>query len=134
MITKRSLLISLFILSVSGLLLHFRIHNFMVHDKIHTEIVRFDATKFLSFIFPLFDVVVVTALFMSKKTCVFGYLLNGMIVIYGTVFMAHYSIAEFSAKAVPAGEWIVKSTIPDIGIAWGDFFIGKALYDHYQRA
>jgi len=131
--TKRTLLISLFILSVSGLLLHFRIHNFMVHDKIHPEIVRFDGTKFFSFIFPLLDAVVVTTLFMSKRTCVFGYLLNGMIVIYGTVFMAHYSIAEFFAKTVPAEEWLLKSTLPDIGIAWGDFFIGKALYDHYQR-
>ena len=35
--------------------------------------------------------------------------------------------------AVPAGEWLLKSTLPDIGIAWGDFFIGKALCGHYQR-
>ncbi len=120
---------ALFILAVSGLLLHYRIHNFMVPDKIDPEIVMFDGTKFLSFIFPVIDVLVVTAFFTSNKTCVYGYLLNGMIVIYGTVFMAHYSIAEFTAKAVPAGEWFLKSTIPDIGIAWADFFIGKALYD-----
>ncbi len=124
-------MISLFILAVSGLLLHYRIHNFMVHDKFVPEIVRFDGTRFLSFIFPVIDVIVVTALFTSRKTSVYGYLLNGMIVIYGTVFMAHYSIAEFTAKAVPAGEWFLKSTIPDIGIAWADFFIGKALYDFY---
>ena len=132
--TKRVLLTSLFLLAVSGLLLHYRIHNFMAHDKINPEIVRFDSTKFLSFIFPVIDVVVVTALFTSRKTCIYGYLLNGMLVIYGTVFMAHYSIAEFTAKAVPAGEWFLKSTLPDIGIAWGDFFAGKALYDFYLRA
>jgi len=25
--------------------------------------------------------------------------------------------------------WLLKSTLPDIGIAWADFFAGKALYD-----
>ncbi len=43
--------------------------------------------------------------------------------------MAHYSIAELTDKAAPLGDWFLKSTLPDIGIAWGDFFIGKALYD-----
>jgi len=130
---NRALLTALFLLAVSGLLLHYRIHGFMVHDKINPEIVRFDSTRFLSFIFPVIDVAAVTALFTSRKTCVYGYLLNGVIVIYGTVFMAHYSIAEFAAKAVPAGEWFLKSTLPDIGIAWGDFFVGKALYDLHMR-
>lgn len=133
MYNKRVLLIALFLLAVSGLLLHYRIHSFMVPDRIDPEIVRFDGTKFLSFLFPFIDVVLVTALFASSKTFIYGYLLNGMIVIYGTVFMAHYSIAEFAAKAVPAGEWFLKSTLPDIGIAWADFFAGKALYDLYLR-
>lgn len=56
-----------------------------------------------------------------------------MMVIYGTVFMAHFSIAELTAKSAPIQDWIIKSTIPDIGIAWGDFFIGKALYDLYMK-
>lgn len=105
----------------------------MVQDKLISEIVRFDATRFLSFIFPLIDVIVITALFTSRKTSVYGYLLNGMIVIYGTVFMAHYSIAEFTAKGVPPEEWFAKSTILDIGIAWADFFAGKALYEIHLR-
>jgi hypothetical protein len=60
---------------------------------------------------------------------VYGYLLNGLIVIYGTVFMAHFSIAEISVKSLPPEAWFLKSTLPDIGIAWGDFFVGKSLYD-----
>src|SRR3990172_5977565 len=98
--TRRVLFVALFLLAISGLLLHYRIHNFMV-----------------------------TALFASRKTAVFGYVLNGMIVIYGTVFMAHFSIVELTAKSAPIQEWLIKSTLPDIGIAWGDFFVGKALYD-----
>lgn len=131
--TRNKLLISLFLIALSGLLLHYRIHNFMVADAADPGIKRFDNTRFLSFLFPLIDVLVVTALFSSRRTCSYGYLLNGLIVIYGTVFMAHFSIAELTAKAAPAGDWIIRSTLPDIGISWGDFFIGKALYDvHLQ--
>ncbi len=127
--TRRTLLIAIFLLAVSGLLLHYRIHNFMVPDKLNPEVVKFNSTRFLSFIFPLVDLIVVTGLFLSRKTIVYGYLLNGLIVIYGTVFMAHYSIAELTSKSVPLGDWFLKSTLPDIGIAWADFFIGKSLYD-----
>lgn len=131
--TKRALLTALFILALSGLMLHYRVHNFMVPDKVNSEVLKFDSTKFLSFIFPLTDLVVVTLLFLSKKTAVYGYLLNGIIVIYGTVFMANFSIAEITAKSIPVDQWLIKSTLSDIGIAWSDFFVGKALYDLHMR-
>jgi hypothetical protein len=106
----------------------------MVPDALNPETVNFDRTRFLAFLFPLIDVILVTALFTSRKTSVYGYLLNGIIVIYGTVFMAHYSIAELTAKSAPLGDWFLKSTLPDIGISWGDFFVGKALYDLNLRS
>jgi hypothetical protein len=37
------------------------------------------------------------------------------------------------AKSVPLSSILLKSTLADIGIAWGDFFVGKALYDLYMR-
>jgi len=128
---KTALLSALIILAVAGLLLHLRIHFFMVPDKLNAVGTVFDPTRFLSFIFPLFDVVVVSALFLSRKTAVYGYLFNGLIVIYGTVFMAHFSLAEMVAKSIPLSQMLLKSTLPDIGIAWADFFVGKALYDYY---
>ena len=128
---KNHLLTALFLLALSGLLLHYRIHNFIVSDSLSPGTNVIDSTKFLSFLFPLIDVVVVTALFSSRRTFVYGFLLNGIIVIYGTVFMAHYSIAELTAKPTPITDWFIKSTLPDIGITWGDFFIGKALYGSY---
>lgn len=131
--TKRALLTSLVLLALSGLMLHYRIHSFMVPDPSAPGLARFDSTRFLSFIFPFMDVVVVTALFTAKRTAVYAYLLNGIIVIYGTVFMAHYSIAELTAKSAPLMDWFVRSTLPDIGISWGDFFVGKALYDLHMR-
>jgi hypothetical protein len=130
---KNTLLIALFLLAVSGLMLHYRIHNFMIADKLHPDAFLFDPTKFLATLFPLVDVILVTALFMSRKTAVYGYLLNGLIVIYGTIFMAHFSISEMIVKSIPLSSMLLKSTLPDIGIAWGDFFVGKALYDLYMK-
>jgi hypothetical protein len=130
---KNTLLIALFLLALSGLLLHYRIHNFMIADTLQPGNFILDGTRFPATLFPLIDVVLVTALFMSRKTAVYGYLLNGLIVIYGTIFMAHFSISEMIAKSVPLSSMLLKSTLPDIGIAWGDFFVGKALYDLYMR-
>ena len=130
---KNTLLTVLVLLAVSGLLLHYRIHSFMVADKLHPGGFLFDSTKFFAALFPLIDVIVVTALFMSRKTAVYGYLLNGLLVIYGTVFMAHFSLAEFAAKSLPLQALFIKSTLPDIGIAWADFFVGKAIYDLYMK-
>jgi len=130
---KYTLLTVLVLLAVSGLLLHYRIHSFIVADKLHPGGFVFDSTKFFAALFPLIDVILVTALFMSRKTAVYGYLLNGLIVIYGTIFMAHFSLAEMAAKSIPLQAMFLKSTLPDIGIAWADFFVGKALYDLYMK-
>jgi hypothetical protein len=130
---KNSLLAVLLLLALSGLILHLRIHNFIIVDKLHPGNYQFDGTRFLAALFPLIDVIVVTGLFMSKRTAVYGYLLNGLIVIYGTILMAHFSIAEIMAKSVPLQSMLLKSTLPDIGIAWADFFTGKALYDLYMK-
>jgi hypothetical protein len=105
----------------------------MVADKLHPGSFVFDGTKFLATLFPLIDVMLVTALFMSRKTAVYGYLLNGLIVIYGTIFMAHFSLTEMAAKSIPLQAMFLKSTLPDIGIAWADFLVGKALYDLYMK-
>jgi hypothetical protein len=130
---KKGLYTALVFLGVAALMLHVRIHYMMGPDPANPELTVFRPSFFLSNLFPLIDVVVVSALFLSKRTAVYGYVLNGMIVIYGTIFMAHFSIAQLSAQGAPPQAWILNSTIPDIAIAWADFFVGKALYDLYQR-
>jgi hypothetical protein len=131
--TRKTLLAALFLLALSGLMLHYRIHNFMVPDKLNPGAFFFDKTKFLSFLFPCIDLFLVTLLFVSRRTVVYGYLFNGLLVIYGTIFMIHFSIAELTARSAPLDAWFLKSTIPDIGIAWADFFVGKALYDLHMK-
>ena len=130
---KNTLLLALFLLALSGLLLHYRIHNFIVTDKLHPDISVFDGTRFFAALFGLIDVIVVTVLFTSRKTFVYGYLLNGLLVIYGTVFMLHFSLAEMSAKSVPFLAMLARSTLPDICVLWADFLVGKALFDLYMK-
>jgi hypothetical protein len=130
---RRTLFSALILMAAAGLMLHYRIHNFMVQDKIDPSVVTFDGTRFMASLLPLLDLVLVTALFASRKTAVYGYLLNGLLVIYGTVLMAHFSIADIVAHQIPLGQMALKSTLPDIAMAWGDFFLGKALYDSYMR-
>lgn len=124
--TKKILFAALVLLAFSGFMLHYRIHYFIDHRPSHPG---FSGTYFLSNLLPFIDLILVTALFASKRTSVYGYVLNGMFVIYGTVLMGHYSVAELTSKSAPIQDWLIKTTIPDIGIAWGDFFVGKALYD-----
>jgi hypothetical protein len=131
--TRKTLLAALFLLALSGLMLHYRIHNFMVPDKLNPGAFLFDKTKFLSFLFPCIDLFLVTLLFVSRRTVVYGYLFNGLLVIYGTIFMIHFSIAELTARSAPLDAWFLRSTIPDIGIAWADFLVGKALYDLHMK-
>ena len=125
------LLTALVLMALSGLMLHLRIHFFMVADKMHPGSFIFDASRFMASLLPFIDVTVVTALFLSRRTVVYGYLLNGIIVIFGTIFMAHFSIAYTIAKSLPLSDLLLKSTLPDIGIAWSDFFVGKAFYDSH---
>jgi len=83
---------------------------------------------------PLLDLVVVTLLFSSRRTAVYGHLLNGLIVVYGTVLMGHYGIAAFVAKPPETPvQWLFKSMIIDVAIAWADFFAGKALHESWLR-
>ncbi len=133
MVTKRVLLLALLLLALGGFFLHFRIHPFMVQDKVNPALFRFSGTNFLAFLFPLTDVVIVTMLFAFRTTAVLGFLLNGLIVIYGTIFMTHFSIAQMTSQHLSVQAGLLKALLPDIAVLWADFFVGKALYDLQSR-
>jgi hypothetical protein len=132
MATKRVLLATLFFIALGGFMLHYRIHPVWVPDKA-TGGLLFSSTNLLSNLFPLVDVVVVTLLFAFRRTAAYGFLLNGLIVIYGTIFMGHFTIATLWGKSAPISAWLVKSLLADILILWGDFLVGKVLYDAHLR-
>jgi len=130
--TRRALLFALFFVALGGLLLHYRIHPFLLPDKDHPGVTIFRGSFVAATLLPLIDVVVVTALFASRRTAPIAYLVNGILVVYGTVLMGHFAIAALAPKDPPLLDWVLKSTFPDIVIAWGDFFVGKALYQSWM--
>lgn len=64
---KSTLLTALVLLAVGGLLLHYRIHHFMVADKLHSGNTVFNGSLFLATLFPLIHVFLVTALSYPEK-------------------------------------------------------------------
>ena len=130
---RRALLGALFLLALGGFLLHYRIHPFLLPDKDHPGEVLFRGQFVAASLLPLLDLVAVTALFARRSTAPLGYLLNGVIVIYGAVLMGHFSIATLVPRAPSPAEWLLKSTLPDIAIAGGDFLVGNALYWSWMR-
>lgn len=125
---RRLLFGALFLMALSGLLLHLRVHPIWSPDKANPVVVLFRGSFVAATVLPLLDVLLVTLLFSSRRTAVYGHVLNGFIVIYGTVLMAHFSIAGLAPKNPTLLDWFMKSTFPDIGLAWADFLVGAALY------
>lgn len=126
--SRKALLAALFLMALAALLLHLRIHPVFTPDKANPAVMLFRPSFIPATLLPLLDVLLVTALFASRRTAVYGHLLNGLIVIYGTVLMGHFSIAGLLPKDPAPTDWILKSTFPDIALAWADFAIGAVLY------
>jgi len=98
----------------------------MLHLRIHPA--SKSTSNFVPLISGILSVIVVPLLFSSKKTVSYGYVLNGFLVIIGTVAMAHFALRNWPQP--PSLESILlKTTFPDIMVLWTKFFIGKALFD-----
>ena len=131
--TRRALLWALVLVALGGLLLHYRIHPYLMPDKEHPGQTIFRGSYLAATLVPLADLIGVTALFMSRRTAALAFLVNGLLVIYGTVLMGHFSIAMLAPRGASLADWLLKSTFADIALAWGDFMIGKALYESWMR-
>lgn len=114
---KTLLLVALTALSIGGVLLHIKIHPFTEHIY-----------GFVPFISCLLSIVLIPCLLSFRKTLDYGYVLNGMLVIIGTITMAHFSIINWP-QPVTAEAVLFNTTLADITILWAKFFIGKAIFD-----
>lgn len=108
---------TLFFLALGGWLLHLRIH----------PPVR-GAVYFIPFAAGIISAFCLPFLFCFRTTLPFAYVINGFLVIIGTLTMAHFSIVHFQGP-VTAANIILNTLFADILILWGKFSVGKALFD-----
>ena len=113
---------ALVVLAVGATMLHLRIHP---PDEL---------TDLWANLFPIIDLVVVSALFLSRGTALLGLLLNSFIAFLGIILMADYAVAATLAghiKVMPGVNffgWLLLTTFPDIMILVADFLVGLGLY------
>ncbi len=119
---RRLFLLGMFLLASGSLILHFNIHS-----PLHSPPGLVFSNR-LVFALVLFDVVGVTWLFSRKDTAAWGYLFNGLLVIYGTVFMTYFGWSRIGDSGGSFLRYVFHATTPEIIIAWADFFVGAALY------
>lgn len=114
---KSTLISAIVVMSIGGLFLHLRIHPFAKNPSNLVPVI----TGFMS-------IIAVPLLFSFKRTASYAYVLNGMLVIIGTVTMGHFSIAHFPNE-ITVSSMLLNTLLGDILILWGVFFIGKAIFD-----
>jgi hypothetical protein len=111
------LVAGLVVVSLGGWLLHVRVHP--VSDV---------ATNWIPFITGLISIIILPAMFLSKKTLPYAYIINGMFVIIGTITMAHASVERLQ-DGITFATVFVGTLFADIAILWVNFFIGKSIFE-----
>lgn len=115
--TKSFLIISIVTLSLGGLMLHIRIHP-----------LQNNTANIIPVICGLLSIIAVPVLFSFRKTVQYGYVLNGMLAIIGTIIMAHFSIANWP-NPVNLETILFGTLLADILILWTVFCIGKVIFE-----
>lgn len=121
---RRALLAALFLLAAGCLTLHLHYHS--PFGAAASEGLSF--ANYTASAFSLLDVVLVTFLFSRKKTAVWGYLINGLFVIYGVVLMTHFGWARVHSPGNPLYRYLFTPTSPYVILAAVDFLMGHVLY------
>jgi hypothetical protein len=103
--------------SLGGWLLHLRIHH--IADS---------PLNLIPFIAGLVSIVVLPAMFFSRKTLAYAYVINGMIVIIGAVTMGQVSVLKLQGP-VTFATIILGTLLADIILLLTKFFFGKALFE-----
>ncbi len=107
----------LFIVSLGGLLIHLKLHP-----------PPGPSWHYLPYSAGAISVLVVTVLFFFRRGYQFAYVINGMLVIIGTIAMTHFSLA-FPPKVISISGIVTGSMLPFILVLWTNFVLGKALFE-----
>ena len=121
----RGELASLVLLSIGGLLMHWRYHPIPLPGApaSHANIVPF--------VLGLAGVIAVPLLLSREKTWLTGYLINGFAVITGTVMMGYLGISGWSG--LPGIDTVIfDSMLPVILLSIPKLIIGQRILYHYR--
>lgn len=111
------LVAGLFFISLGGWLLHMRIHPLY---KLPANWVPFFA--------GLISVTAIPVMFLFRKTLAYAYVINGMLVMIGTITMAHFSFAH-PPDQIRFQTLVMGTMFPDILMLFTNFMLGKALFE-----
>jgi hypothetical protein len=114
---RRLLLAGLISLSLGGWMLHVRAHPPFR-----------ESTHLIPFLAGLVSMGALPVMFSFRNTAAFAYIINGMMVIIGTVTMAHFSLMH-PPDPLTAYTVLFKTLFCDILILFSNFFLGKALFE-----
>ena len=119
---RAALLGALVLLATAGLLVHPRLQTGSAANQVVSTAVS------------VLDLLLVTALFMRRRTALYGHLLNGLFVLYGTVMMGHFSIVRHLAAGGKTAALFLNPGFEGVLTLWADFFAGYALWRLWTEA
>jgi hypothetical protein len=114
----KMLLITAFVIITLG--------GFLLHTRIHTPAANHANT--IPFFTGLSSILVLSVMFAFRKSIPYAYIMNGMLVIIGSITMAHFSIIRWKG-GITLENIFLKSLFGDILILWTSLFIGKLIFD-----
>ena len=115
----RRYIYALFLLSLGGWMLHFRIHP-----------IRENPSNFLPFILGILNILVAPVMFNYKKTVVIAYCINGVGVIIGTITMVHLSLSALP-HPLTVSNILFKTMIANVLILFAKLPIGHSILMHF---
>jgi hypothetical protein len=121
----RGELAALILLSLGGLLMHWRYHPIPLPGAPSSHV------NIVPFLLGLAGVIIVPILLAHRKTWLTGYLINGFAVITGAVMMGYLGISGWSG--MPGLETVIfDSMLPVILISIPKLIVGQMILRHYR--
>ena len=121
--SRLNLILALVIMSLGGLLLHWRIHPLFVSNQLVWE-------RLIPVVFGSLSIVIIPWLFSKEITADLAYLLTGLSVAFGIITMSHLSIATWQGN-ISLFKILLNTTLPDSLILFSKFMIAKAIFESY---
>jgi len=134
-------ILAIFLLSIGGLLLHFRIHtaNSAFQEFVTPAAMLKTAPpptpiNYAPLAVGLMSAFVLPFLFNNAKTVSLAFLLNVIAIVVGTIAMGLFSVRDFGERhlEVTLPNIILQTLLADIIVLWAKFPLGLSILRHFQ--